>query len=116
MTCLGASILLKDARMTGLHSLSKGQREVVNDLVRKVLLCDMGNFTAERFKDWIKNLDNQFRKMGMTLRFEIRNRSVYFTMKELRTGRRAYHFSSSTHVRFDDNDVIMSYEDIGRPK
>src|SRR5436853_1051229 len=89
----GASILLKDARMTGMHSLSKGQREVVNDLVRKVLICDMGSFTAERFKDWVKNLDNQFRKMGMTLQFEIRNRSVYFTIKELRTGRRSFHFT-----------------------
>ena len=100
--------------MTGLHSLSKGQREVVSDLVRKVLVCDMGNFTAERFKDWIKNLDNQFRKMGMTVRFEIQNRSVHFTMKELRSGRRAYHFTSSTHVRFDGDDVIMSYDDIAR--
>jgi hypothetical protein len=109
-----ASILLKDARMTGMHSLSKGQREVVNDLVRKVLVCDMGSFTAERFKDWIKNLDNQFRKMGMTLQFEIRDRAVYFTMKELRTGRRIYHFASSTHVRFDADDVIMSYEEIAR--
>jgi len=111
---MGASILLKDAGMTGLHSLSKGQREVVNDLVRKVLVCDMGCFTAERFKDWVKNLDSQFRKMGMTLQFEIRDRAVYFTMKELRTGRRAYHFASSTHVRFDADDVIMSYEEITR--
>ena len=100
--------------MTGMHSLSKGQREVVNDLERKVLVCDMGSFSAERFKDWVKNLDNQFRKMGMTLQFEIRNRSVYFTVKELRTGRRSYHFTASTHVRFDGDDVIMSYEDIAR--
>ena len=104
----------QNARMFASHSLTKGQREVVSDLLRKVLVCDMGNFTAERFKDWVKNLDNQFRKMGMTLQFEIRDRAVYFTMKELRTRRRAYHFASSTHVRFDADDVIMSYEEITR--
>jgi hypothetical protein len=104
------------ARMatTATHSLSKGQREVVSDLLRKVLVSDMGTFTAERFKDWVKNLDNQFRKMGMTLQFEIRDRTVYFTVKELRTGRRLYHFSTSTRVRFDADDVIMSYEEITR--
>jgi hypothetical protein len=100
--------------MAAMHSLTKGQREVVNDLVRKLLVCDMGNFTAERFKDWVKNLDNQFRKMGMTLQFEIRDRTVYFTVKELRTGRRLYHFSTSTRVRFDADEVIMSYEEITR--
>jgi hypothetical protein len=102
------------ARMASIHSLSKGQREVVSDLLRKVLVSDMGNFTAERFKDWVKNLDNQFRKMGLTLQFEIRDRAVYFTVKELRTGRRLYHFSSSTRVRFDGDDAIMSYEEISR--
>jgi hypothetical protein len=110
----GASILLKDAHMAALHSLSKGQREVVNDLVRKLLVCDMGNFAPERFKDWVKNLDNQFRKMGMMLQFEIRDRTVYFTVKELRTGRRIYHFATSTRVRFDADDVIMSYEELTR--
>ena len=104
------------ARMatTAMHSLSKGQREVVSDLLRKVLVSDMGTFTAERFKDWVKNLDNQFRKMGMTLQFEIRDRTVYFTVKELRSGRRIYHFSASTRVRFDGDDVVMSYEEISR--
>jgi hypothetical protein len=103
-----------NARMAALHSLTKGQREVVNDLVRKVLVCDMGTFAPERFKDWVKSLDSQFRKMGMTLHFEIRDRTVYFTMKELRTGRRIYHFATSTRVRFDGDDVIMSYEEIAR--
>jgi hypothetical protein len=101
--------------MAAMHFLTKGQREVVNDLVRKLLVCDMGNFTAERFKDWVKNLDNQFRKMGMTLQFEIRDGTVYFTVKELRTGRRVYRFPTSTRVRFDAGDVIMSYEEIARP-
>jgi hypothetical protein len=100
--------------MAAIHFLSKGQREVVSDLVRKLLVCDMGNFTADRFKDWVKNHDNQFRKMGMTLQFEIRDGTVYFTVKELRTGRRIYHFSTSTRVRFDAADVVMSYEEIAR--
>ena len=100
--------------MPALHSLTKGQREIVRELVRKLLVCEMGNFTPERFKDWIKNLDSQFRKMGLTLRFEIRDRTVYFTVKELRTGRRVYHFATSTRVRFDGEDVIMSYEEITR--
>jgi hypothetical protein len=100
--------------MGAMHSLTKGQREIVRELVRKLLVCEMGNFTPERFKDWLKNLDGQFRKMGLTLRFEIRDRTVYFTVKELRTGRRVYHFATSTRVRFDAEDVIMSYEEITR--
>jgi hypothetical protein len=52
--------------------------------------------------------------MGLTLRFEIHDRTVYFTVKELRTGRRVYHFTTSTRVRFDAEDVIMSYEEITR--
>jgi hypothetical protein len=94
-----------------MHSYTKDQREVVNELVRKVIVCDMGTFTPDRFKDWIKNFDNQFRKRGLTLRFEIRQRTVHFTIKELRTGRRCFQFAASTHVRFDDRDVIMSLED-----
>jgi len=100
--------------MAATHFLNKGQREVVNELVRKLLVCEMGNFTPERFKDWVKNLDNQFRKMGLTLQFEIRDRTVCFTVKELRTGRRVYHFATSTRVRFDAGEVIMSYEEIAR--
>ena len=100
--------------MSAIHSLSKGQREAVSDLVRKVLVCDMGNFTPDRFKNWVKNLDGQFVKMGLTLRFEIHDRAVHFTVKELRTGRRVYHFVTSTRVRFDSNEVILSYEEITR--
>jgi len=100
--------------MSSMHSFSKGQREVVGDLLRKVLVSDMGNFNPERFKDWVKNTDNQFRKMGLTLQFQIHDRTVHFTVKELRTGRRLYQFATSTRVRFDDGDVIMSYEEITR--
>jgi hypothetical protein len=98
--------------MGTMHSFTKGQREVVSDLVRKVLVSDMGNFNPERFKDWVKNIDTQFRKMGLALQFEIHDRTVHFTVKELRTGRRLYHFATSTRVRFDERDVIMSYEEI----
>lgn len=106
--------MLKTRVMGAMHSYTKDQREVVNDMVRKVILCDMGNFTAERFRDWIKNLDTQFRKRGLTLGFDIRQRTVHFTVKELRTGRRAFQFSTSTHVRFDDRDVVVSLEDMTR--
>ena len=97
-----------------MHSFTKGQREVVSDLVRKLLLADMGNFTPERFKDFVKNIDNQFRKMALALQFEIHDRTVHFTVKELRTGRRVHHFTMSTRVRFDASDVIMSCEEITR--
>ena len=97
-----------------MHSFTKGQREVVSDLVRKLILCDMGNFTAERFKDWVKNIDNQFRKMGLMLKFEIHDGTVHFTVKELRTGRRVHHFTTSTRVRFESRDVIISYEEMAR--
>jgi hypothetical protein len=111
--CIGIDIAQK-ARMGAMHSYSKDQREVVNDLVRKVILTDMGNFTPDRFRDWTKNLDNQFRKRGLSLRFEIRQRTVHFTVRELRTGRRAFQFSASTHVRFEDRDVVMPMEDLTR--
>ncbi len=94
-----------------MHSYTKDQREVVSELVRKVIVCDMGAFTPDRFKDWIISFDNQFRKRGLTLRFEIRQRTVHFTIKELRTGRRAFQFTASTHVRFDDRDVVMAFDD-----
>lgn len=97
-----------------MHSYSKDQREAVSDLVRKVVVCDLGTFTPERFRDWIKHIDYQFRKTSLTLRFEIRQRVVHFTVKELRTGRRAYHFTASTRVRFDDSDIVMSVEDLSR--
>jgi hypothetical protein len=101
-------------RAVGMHSYTKDQREAVSEMVRKVIVCDLGMFTPERFKDWIKYTDYQFRKTGLTLRFDIRNRVVHFTVKEVRTGRRAYHFTASTRVRFDDSDVVLSVEDISR--
>ena len=97
----------QNSRMAGsMHSFRKEQRAAVNDLVRKVLVADMTSFNPERFRDWTKNLDYQFRKTGLTLRFEIRQGTVNFTVKDVRTGRRAYEFHTSTRVLFDDRDVV----------
>jgi hypothetical protein len=95
-----------------MHSYRKEQREAVNDLVRKVLVADMTSFNPERFRDWTKNLDYQFRKTGLTLRFEIRQGTVHFSVKDLRTGRRAYDFHTSTLVLFEDRDVVPVEEKI----
>ena len=104
------------ALMTGLHSATKGQREVIRQLVHSVMLRDMGTFTPERFREWIKTTDASFRKMAMTLTFKIHDREVHFAIKEIRTGRTVYHFTSSTHVRFEDRDVVMDYDKIAAIK
>ena len=97
-----------------MHSRPKEQREAVRNLVHSVLTRDMATFNAERFKDWIKDVDGRFRKVGLTLLFEIRSRSVYFTIKEIRSGRIAYKFAASTHVPFEDRDVVMSVDDFAK--
>lgn len=96
-----------------MHSRPKEQREAVRNLVHSVLVRDMGTFNPERFKDWIKDVDARFRRVGLTLRFEIRSRAVHFTIKEIRSGRTAYKFTASTHVPFEDRDVVLSVEDFG---
>ena len=95
-----------------MHNASKEQREAVRQLVQSVILADMGNFTPERFKDWVKNMDTKFRRISLTLQFAINSRRVTFTVKELRSRRRVYHFAASTSVRFDDDDVIIDFEDV----
>lgn len=97
-----------------MHSRPKEQREAVRNLVHSVLTRDMGTFNPERFKDWIKDVDARFRKVGLTLIFEIRSRTVHFTIKEIRTARTAYKFASSTRVPFDDRDVVMSVEEFAK--
>jgi hypothetical protein len=94
-----------------MHSRPKEQREAVRQLVHTVLIRDMATFNPERFKDWIKEIDARFRKVGLTLSFIIRHRSVHFTIKEIKSGRTAYRFTSSTHVPFDDRDVVMAVEE-----
>ena len=96
----------------GLHNFSKEQREAVRQLVHNVLMRDMGSFTADRFKDWIKDMDAKFRKVALTLGFTLSNRSVNFTIKELRSGRTAFRFTSATRVRFDDRDVVVSTDQL----
>jgi hypothetical protein len=100
--------------MIQLHSRPKEQREAIRNLVHLVLTRDMATFTPDRFKDWIKETDARFRKVGLTLLFEIRTRAVHFTIKEIRTSRVAFKFSASSHVPFDDRDVIMTVEDFAK--
>lgn len=97
-----------------MHSRPKEQREAVRNLVHLVLIRDMSTFNPDRFKDWIKDIDTKFRKVGLTLKFDIRSRTVYFTIKEIRSGRTAFHFSASSRVQFDDRDVVMAVEDFAK--
>ena len=97
-----------------MHSRPKEQREAIRQLVHSVLTRDMGTFNAERFKDWVKDLDARFRRVGLTLRFHIRERSVNFTIKEIRSHRIAFKFTASSHVPFDDREVVMTVEEFGQ--
>ena len=96
-----------------MHSRPKEQREAIRQLVHTVLTRDMATFNPERFKEWIKDTDAKFRRAGLTLQFTIRERSVNFTIKEVRSRRTAYKFTASTHVPFEDRDVIMTVEEFG---
>lgn len=100
--------------MIMMHSRPKEQREAIRQLVHSVLTRDMASFNPERFKEWIKELDAKFRRVGLTLHFAIRERSVSFTIREIRSRRVAYKFTSSTHVPFDDRDVVMTVEEFGQ--
>lgn len=95
--------------MQGLHSATKGEREVIRQLVHTVLVRDMTSFNPERFREWIKGMDTNFRKVSLTLSFKIQDRSVQFTIKQLRGssgGRVIFQFASATRVKFDDDDVV----------
>ena len=100
--------------MIQMHSRPKEQREAIRQLVHSVLTREMSTFNPERFKEWIKDLDARFRKVGLTLLFTIRDRSVNFTIKEIRSRRTAYKFTASSHVPFEDRDVVMSVEEYGQ--
>jgi hypothetical protein len=110
-----APLVLGKPAMIQMHSRPKEQREAIRNLVHLVLTRDMATFNPDRFKDWIKDVDARFRKVGLTLHFEIRSRTVHFTIKEVRTRRIAFKFAASTHVPFDDRDVVMNSEDLARP-
>jgi hypothetical protein len=95
-----------------MHSIRKEQRETIRQLLHMVMIRDMGSFNPERFKDWIKDLDQKFRKVGLTLKFSIHDRVVNFNIRELRSRRNVFNFSSSTRVPFDDRDVVISVEQV----
>ena len=97
-----------------MHSRPKEQREAIRQLVHSVLTRDMGTFNPERFKEWIKDIDARFRKVGLMLIFSIRERTVNFTIREIRSRRTAFKFTASTHVPFDDRDVVMTVEEFGQ--
>ena len=96
-----------------MHSRPKEQREAIRQLVHTILTRDMATFNPERFKEWIKDNDAKFRRTGLTLQFTIHDRSVNFTIKEVRSRRTAFKFTASTHVPFEDRDVIMTVEEFG---
>ena len=75
-----------------LHSRPKEQREAVRQLVYLVLTRDMSTFTADRFKHWIKETDAKFRKVSLMLKFEIKDRFVYFPTRKIRSGRVIFQF------------------------
>ena len=95
-----------------MHSYSKEQREAVRQLLHTVLMRDMGTFTPDNFRSWIKDMDTRFRKVALTISFQLNNRCVDFSIKEIRTGRVAFRFRSATRVRFDDRDVVMSTDQV----
>jgi hypothetical protein len=95
-----------------LHSRPKEQREAVHQLVYLVLTRDMATFNPDRFKHWLKETDTKFRKVSLMLKFEIRDRFVYFRVKEVRNGRIIYQFESSTRVPFDERDVVLTCEEL----
>ena len=95
-----------------MHSATKGEREVIRQLLHSVLVRDMGSFNPDRFREWIKAIDTNFRKVGLTIVFRINERVVQFTIKQIRGssgggGRVIFQFSSATRVRFDDADVAV---------
>jgi hypothetical protein len=96
--------------MQGLHSSTKGEREVIRQLVHSVLVRDMSTFNPERFREWSKALQGNFRKVGLMVKVKIHDRNVHFTIKQLRGasaggGRVIFQFTASTRVQFEDADV-----------
>ena|SRR5436190_19073345 len=96
----------------GMHSYTKEQREAVRHLLHTVLMRDMGTFTPDGFKSWIKEMDAKFRKVALSLTFQLTNRVVHFTIKEIRSGRTSFRFTSATRVRFDDREIVMSTDEL----
>ncbi|MDQ6860734.1 MAG: hypothetical protein M3032_06215 [Verrucomicrobiota bacterium] len=94
--------------MVGMHNFTKNEREAVRQLVHKILTRDMASFNPESFQTWVKQLDEQFRKVAMTMRIELHSRAVHVSVKELRSGRVVFKFVCSSHVRFPDDAVSLA--------
>src|SRR3954467_12436683 len=92
----------KAPAMIQMHSRPKEQREAIRNLVHLVLTRDMATFNPDRFKDWVKDLDGRFRKVGLVLLFEIRSRPFLFPIKGAPPRRIAFNFAAATRVPFDD--------------
>lgn len=76
-----ASVLLIIIEKYDITFAPKEQREAVRQLVYLVLTRDMSTFNPDRFKHWLKETDSKFRKVSLMLKFEIRDRFVYFRVK-----------------------------------
>ena len=60
--------------------------------------------------DAISSLTDFF--VSARLDIEIKDRFVYFRIKEVRNGRIIFQFESSTRVPFDERDVVLTYEEL----
>ena len=107
-----ASVFANNHRKYDITFAPKEQREAVRQLVYLILTRDMSTFNPDRFKHWLKETDTKFRKVSLMLKFEIRDRFVYFRVKEVRNGRIIYQFESSTRVPFDERDVVLTCEEL----
>lgn len=47
------------------------EREVVRQLLHKLIVTDLGSFHPDTFKSWIKRMDEPFRKIRLTMRLTI---------------------------------------------
>src|SRR2546423_15323377 len=94
-----------NAAMIQMHSRPKEQREAIRNLVQLVLTRDMGTFTPDRFKDWIRDTDARFGKVGLPLQFEIRSRTVHFTTRKARRTRIASNLPAPSHAQLDDGQA-----------
>jgi hypothetical protein len=50
--------------------------------------------------------------VALTMAYQLTNRTVQYTIKEIRSRRTAIRITSTTRVRIDDRDVIMSTDEL----
>src|SRR5436309_8814493 len=73
-----------------MHSATKEQREAVRQLLHTVLTRDLGTFNPDRFKEWVRDLNQRFVRVGYALRCHVHNRAVNFVITEKRSKRVAF--------------------------